>query len=72
MNSGDIIENTRILIKEELKSNDFSHNYEHIERVEKLGIKIAKMEGIEDKDTLEIIQLGCILHDLKDYKYSGE
>ena len=67
-----IIEETRKFIQQELKNNDFSHNYEHIERVEKMSLKLSKMEGIEDKDTIEIIQLSALLHDLKDYKYSGE
>lgn len=33
--------------------------------------QLAKMEGIESQDTLEIIALGALLHDIEDYKYSG-
>eukprot|EP01080_Neovahlkampfia_damariscottae_P003959 gene3959-7215_t len=72
MSDSNVVRLARSYIQEELKQNDFSHNYEHIERVEKMSLKLAKMEGITNEETLEIIQLSALLHDLKDYKYSGD
>lgn len=47
---------------------DGSHDFLHIERVLKLACTIAKMEKVED---LELVQLGALLHDIADWKYSG-
>lgn len=47
---------------------DGSHDFLHIERVLKLATTLAKMEEVED---LELVQLGALLHDVADWKYSG-
>lgn len=47
---------------------DGSHDFLHIERVLKLACTIAKLENVED---VELVQLGALLHDIADWKYSG-
>lgn len=47
---------------------DGSHDFLHIERVLKLACTIAEMEKVED---IELVQLGALLHDIADWKYSG-
>eukprot|EP01132_Coremiostelium_polycephalum_P002134 gene2134-2631_t len=59
-------------VKEELKGNDPSHDYEHVERVWNNAKYLAEKEGITDEDDLEIIEIAAILHDVRDYKYSGD
>lgn len=47
---------------------DGSHDFHHIQRVMNLAETLAKMEGVQD---LELVQLGALLHDIADWKYSG-
>eukprot|EP00026_Physarum_polycephalum_P015756 Phypoly_transcript_16516.p1 GENE.Phypoly_transcript_16516~~Phypoly_transcript_16516.p1 ORF type:complete len:222 (+),score=41.14 Phypoly_transcript_16516:193-858(+) len=63
-----IIEVTVDFVKKELEGNDASHDYWHIERVWKLAREIAKQENIED---IEVVELSALLHDIRDWKYSG-
>jgi hypothetical protein len=41
----------------------------HIERVWKAAKRLAQEEGLVD--SIQVIELGAILHDVKDAKYSG-
>mmetsp|Transcript_11480 Transcript_11480/g.42013 ORF Transcript_11480/g.42013 Transcript_11480/m.42013 type:complete len:230 (+) Transcript_11480:1-690(+) len=50
---------------------DGSHDWWHIHRVRNLAMKLATMEGIEDEATRETIEMAALLHDVKDWKYSG-
>ncbi|KNC47954.1 metal dependent phosphohydrolase [Thecamonas trahens ATCC 50062] len=58
-------------VKEAMAAHDASHDYAHIARVREVALRLAEMEGIEDGDELEVIELAALLHDLHDYKYSG-
>jgi len=51
--------------------NDISHDYNHINLVIKLAIKIAKKEGIKKERQLFHIIMGALLHDVGDSKYSN-
>lgn len=57
------------LVSNAMKDNDASHDVEHVRRVVRLARFLAEKEDITDPDTLEIIELASILHDLCDYKY---
>ena len=55
----------------ELQGIDASHDFEHIDRVRKLALSLAAEENVLDSDTLQVIELAALLHDIKDWKYSG-
>jgi uncharacterized protein len=63
-----IIQLTEDFVKQELSQNDGSHDWFHIDRVRKLALRIAKEEKVEN---LLVIELASLLHDVKDWKYSG-
>lgn len=68
-----IIRKTRIFIKKYMdKLNDISHDYGHINHVIRLALKIAKKEGINNKEDLFYIKMGALLHDYEDSKYSNK
>lgn len=66
--SGEIISNTVEFVKKELSGVDGSHDWQHIDRVRKLAVELGKKEG---NCNLEIVELAALLHDIKDWKYSG-
>eukprot|EP01098_Paradermamoeba_levis_P000465 TRINITY_DN10468_c0_g1_i1.p1 TRINITY_DN10468_c0_g1~~TRINITY_DN10468_c0_g1_i1.p1 ORF type:complete len:119 (-),score=25.66 TRINITY_DN10468_c0_g1_i1:225-542(-) len=68
MSESDIILKTIHFVKEELAGNDASHDWSHIERVWKTAKTIAKNENVVDT---EVVELGALLHDIRDWKYSG-
>jgi uncharacterized protein len=52
----------------ELLKEDFSgHDFEHIQRVRRFAVVIAKKEGAD----LEIVELASLLHDISDWKFNG-
>ncbi|KAL6068131.1 HD domain-containing protein [Balamuthia mandrillaris] len=68
-----LIERTKEFVRAELEGNDASHDFYHIERVWKLAKTLAEREGVEAGSTsLLIVELAALLHDIKDWKYSGD
>lgn len=65
-----LIADTEAYVKSEMSSNDSSHDWNHIERVRRLAHYIAKKEGLDGENQL-IVELSALLHDIKDWKYSG-
>ena len=65
-----LIADTEAYVKSEMASNDSSHDWNHIERVRRLAYYIAKEEGLDGENQL-IVELSALLHDIKDWKYSG-
>ena len=63
-----IIANAVVFVKKSLEGNDASHDWRHIERVWNLTKTIAVEERVTD---LEVCELGALLHDIEDWKYSG-
>ena len=59
------LEETVEYVKEEMSSNDSSHDFHHIERVRRLAKTIAIEEGLTQTNRL-VTELGALLHDLKD------
>eukprot|EP01119_Soliformovum_irregulare_P004597 TRINITY_DN15662_c0_g1_i1.p1 TRINITY_DN15662_c0_g1~~TRINITY_DN15662_c0_g1_i1.p1 ORF type:complete len:237 (-),score=54.75 TRINITY_DN15662_c0_g1_i1:51-761(-) len=66
--SSALVEAAIEFVKKELAGNDASHDWDHIDRVRKMAVRIADEENAEDK---ELIELAAILHDVRDWKYSG-
>ena len=58
-------------VRASVAGNDASHDISHVERVKGTALRLAAAEGITDEETLAIIELGALLHDIHDYKYSG-
>eukprot|EP01083_Nonionella_stella_P304624 1059467_1 len=57
-------------VRAELAGQDLSHDYAHIERVRTLSLELAHEEGVSG-DNLEVVELAALLHDIRDWKYSG-
>ena len=55
-----------------VKDNDASHDMSHVHRVMRQALRLAREEGVTDATTLAVVELGALLHDLHDYKYSGD
>ena len=78
-----LLKATETYVQEEMKQNDGSHDWHHVNRVRQMAVLLAheknqgnkekKWKEIEiDSDTLLVIELSALLHDIKDWKYSGK
>jgi uncharacterized protein len=65
----DLINETELWVKEQMKDYDCSHDFEHVLRVKNMAIKIAKKEKINNNEIFKII-MGALMHDVADSKYS--
>lgn len=53
-----------------MKGNDASHDASHVWRVRDLALSLAREEGLaSNPDSMEIVELAALLHDIGDYKY---
>uniref|UniRef100_K3X429 HD/PDEase domain-containing protein n=1 Tax=Globisporangium ultimum (strain ATCC 200006 / CBS 805.95 / DAOM BR144) TaxID=431595 RepID=K3X429_GLOUD len=66
-----LVQQTADFVREQLKSNDASHDWRHIERVWTLARTLAKEENVPEEN-LEIVDLAALLHDIDDWKYQTE
>ena len=66
----ELIDKTIAYVQSEMASNDSSHDWNHIDRVRKLARFIAIKEGLTELQQFEA-ELAALLHDIKDWKYSG-
>ncbi|CAM8945469.1 unnamed protein product [Rhodiola kirilowii] len=58
------------LVRTAMKGNDASHDAAHVFRVRDLAISLACEEGLSSStDSMEIVELAALLHDIGDYKY---
>lgn len=60
------------LLKNIMKSNDPSHDWLHVDRVKKLSKSIALQEQVNDATTLFVIEMGALLHDVNDWKFTDQ
>lgn len=60
-----LIHNTILFVKEELKDAEGGHDWFHIDRVFKNALHIAQTETCD----LLVVQLGALLHDIADSKF---
>ena len=60
-------------VKGEIAACDASHDWCHVHRVRRQAVAIAKAEELEAKipGGMLVVELSALLHDVKDYKYSG-
>ncbi|KAF1333504.1 Hd repeat domain-containing protein, partial [Globisporangium splendens] len=66
-----LVQRTADFVRDQLKSNDASHDWRHIERVWTLARTLAKEENVPEEN-LEIVDLAALLHDIDDWKYQTE
>ncbi|KAL0020408.1 hypothetical protein WJX77_000208 [Trebouxia sp. C0004] len=66
----DFISRTERFVREQITvlDHDASHDWSHIDRVRKLALALAREEG---NANLELVEIGSLLHDIQDWKYSG-
>ena len=71
MNYLNIIKETEKFVKNYMKSYDESHDYNHVIRVKKLALKIAKKEKLDEISKFKII-IASLCHDIGDNKYTDD
>ena len=65
MDTTNLIDNSILFVKQELKNAEGGHDWFHIERVYKNALLIAK----EETCNLQIVALAALLHDIADSKF---
>jgi uncharacterized protein len=66
----DVLTRTVHFVERQMYRNG-GHDMTHALRVWKLATKIARDEGINNDHDLEILQIGALLHDIADWKFSS-
>ncbi|KAL0917852.1 hypothetical protein M5K25_012952 [Dendrobium thyrsiflorum] len=59
------------LVDSTMAGRDASHDAAHAFRVRDLALSLAMEEGL-DNNSLEIVEIAALLHDIGDYKYSKD
>ncbi len=68
MNKSEILKKTREFVRKKLEAETTGHDWYHIERV----VRNAKLIGKKEKADLFIVELGALLHDIADWKFSKD
>jgi len=58
-------------VRQEMASFDGSHDFFHVDRVRRTGLQIAAEESVTCAFCVLVIELACLLHDVKDWKYTS-
>lgn len=62
--------NAEKLVEKAMAGNDASHDAAHVFRVRDTALSLAREEGLSNSsDSMEIVELAALLHDIGDYKY---
>ena len=67
----DIVADAEAFVRLELAGIDGSHDWWHINRVRTLALSLASEERLPAA-SLEVVELAALLHDVRDWKYSGD
>ncbi|MBX4196011.1 HD domain-containing protein [Candidatus Pacearchaeota archaeon] len=62
----DVISMTKVYVRKTLEGEGSGHDWQHIQRVYAMAVKIGK----EEKADLFIVELGALLHDIADWKFT--
>lgn len=65
-----LVDHVEEYVKKELASHDASHDWWHVYRVAQNALHLGKLESLS-QDSLCIVRLAALLHDVKDWKYGG-
>jgi uncharacterized protein len=66
-----VLAETELFVRRELKANDASHDFAHIDRVRRTALSLARTEGLGPQQLFEV-EAVALLHDIDDWKYSGD
>ena len=70
-----LIKAAEAFVGAEMAGNDGSHDMAHVNRVRDLALRLARDPtsdvSSDDNDSMLIVELAALLHDVKDHKYSG-
>ncbi len=69
VNKGRIVELTAGYVKKKMSGEATGHDWWHVYRVWKTSVRIARTENEAD---IFVVQLGALLHDIADWKFSGD
>lgn len=73
MEKENLIESAKEFIREQMKKNDPSHDYLHVERVYRNAIHIAEAEKSKyGQIDMDVVKLAALFHDLVDFKYDHD
>ncbi len=68
MSQGDALARTADRVRELLAGDATGHDWWHIERVRRLALRLAREEGADPL----VVELAALLHDVADWKVSGD
>lgn len=63
-----LVENTENFVKKELEEYDTAHDFYHVDRVRRMALYLAKGYNAD----VCVVEVAALLHDVADYKYSGD
>ncbi|HLO53439.1 MAG TPA: HD domain-containing protein [Saprospiraceae bacterium] len=66
MDTPNIIDNIKNIVKQKLENAEAGHDWFHVERVYKMAVKIASTESNID---MSVIEYAALLHDIADSKF---
>lgn len=71
-----VVEKTRDFIRQKLENDSSGHDWWHIHRVWQNALHIARMEQdrLQDREKIDmtVVNLAALLHDIADWKFSGD
>jgi uncharacterized protein len=65
-----LIQKTEEFVRSLTQNEATGHDWQHTQRVTAMALRLAKSESVPVNE--ELIHLACLLHDVKDYKLSGD
>lgn len=67
----ELLTKAEAFVRVKVAAHDASHDMTHIERVVRVSERLAVLEGLPRSQQL-LCRLSALLHDVDDYKYSGD
>ncbi len=68
MTAGDVVARTEARVRELLGGDASGHDWWHVERVRRVALRLGADEGADPR----VVELAALLHDVEDWKVSGD
>lgn len=68
LNARAVVEKTERLVRDKLGAESTGHDWWHADRVRAIALRIAE----EEEADVFVVELAALLHDVDDYKFSGD